>query len=319
MRLSGFIGVKLSKNKKKSEFSFVGLLLIAITKFCSYLPLRATHALGSGFGLLFYYLPNKAKQVAKINIQRCFPELDSTQQNSLLKKSLKETGKTFTEMGAMWYWPPKKIQRYIHFENTELLDSLSGDNQNATMILCPHLGCWEIVNLAISPYAKMTSLYRPPRIKMLNKIILKARTRSGGFMAPTSNSGVKTLFTALRKKQLVGILPDQDPGEGKGIFAPFFNIPANTMPLAGRLISQAKPQVYLVYGVRLEKGKGYNIVTKAAPDQILITDQERIAAIINALVEGGVRQFPEQYQWTYKRFKFQPDGSKFYAAMNRHK
>lgn len=309
----------MSRKNNKSEFSLTGLLIIALTKFCSFLPLRAAHAIGSGFGLLFYYLPNKAKQVAKINIEHCFPNLDVAQQNLLVKNSLKETGKTLTEMGAMWFWSSAKIQRYIQFENKELAINLFGKNQKPLMMLCPHLGCWEIVNFAISSFTPITSLYRPPRVKMIDKIMLQARRRGGGVLVPTSNTGVKALYRALRKKQVVGILPDQDPGEGKGIFAPFFGIPANTMPLAGRLISQTKPQVYLVYGERLKKGKGYKVIIKPAPDQILVSDQDRIATIINALVESGVRHIPEQYQWTYKRFKFQPDGSKFYAAMNQHK
>lgn len=307
----------MANNKKKSDFRLAGLVVIAIVRFCSFLPLRAAHAIGSSLGLLFFYLPNKTKRIASFNLQNCFPTLNATEHKRLLKKTLQETGKTLTEMGAMWYWSAKRIQKHIHFEDEELIKSITGSMQKGTMILCPHLGCWEIVNLALCSLSHMTSLYRPQRIGMLNRIILKARQRSGGTLVPTSNSGVRALYKALRTQQLVGLLPDQDPGENKGIFAPFFGIPANTMPLAGRLISQTRPQVYLVYGIRLAKGRGYNIVIKQAPEQILIAQQDRIAVIINSLIEASVKEYPEQYQWTYKRFKYQPDGSDFYAKMDQ--
>lgn len=307
----------MSKNKPQSEFRLAGLIVVAIVRVCSFLPLRATHAIGAGFGLLFYYLPNKTKLIASINIQRCFPKLDAIEHSQLLKKTLKETGKTLTEMGAMWYWSTKKLQKYFYFDDENLLNAIIEPSNKSTMILCPHLGCWEIVNLSMCSVAHMTSLYRPPRIGMLDKIILKARQRSGGTLVPTSNSGVRALFKALRKQQLIGLLPDQDPGENKGVFAPFFGIPTNTMPLAGRLITQTRPEVYLVYGLRLAKGRGYKIMIKQAPEQILTAEQDHIAIIINDLIEDSVRQHPEQYQWTYKRFKYQPDGSNFYAEMNK--
>ncbi|VAW79846.1 Lipid A biosynthesis lauroyl acyltransferase [hydrothermal vent metagenome] len=306
----------MAKNKEKKSFQIAGLMVSVIARFCSFLPLRAAHAIGSGLGLLFYYLPNKTKRITLFNIQHCFTDHCSSEHQQLLKKTLKETGKTLTEMGAMWYWSNKKLLKHTHFEGEELLNNTIEPSKKAAIILCPHLGCWEIVNLAICSKTHLTSLYRPQRIKMLDRIMLAARQRSGGTLVPTSNSGVRSLYKALQSQQLVGLLPDQDPGEGKGIYAPFFGIPTNTMSLAGRLITQTKPQVLLVYGVRLTKGRGYKVIIKQAPEQILIADQDRIAMIINNLIETSVREIPEQYQWTYKRFKYQPDGSNFYADMD---
>ena len=303
----------MSSRHKKKKAGIAGTFIVTVVRLCSLLPLRAAHALGSFLGILFYYLPNKSKRIARINIQHCFPELDTAAQDKLLKKTLKETGKTFTEMGAMWYWPAEKLQRYIYFDDPDAFEQLYHDKQHAGLLLSPHLGCWEIISIAISGRAPLTSLYRPHRLEKLNRIILNARQRSGATLVPTTNSGVKTLYSKLRQKELIGILPDQDPGEGKGIYAPFFGVSANTMPLAARLISQAKPRVYLTYSIRLEKGRGYKIMLKKAPEKILLATPDEVVRIINELVEDSVRETPEQYQWTYKRFKTRPDGSHFYA------
>ena len=77
-------------------------LLRFVLKLTSYLPLKLAHWIGSLIGWIYQIKPSKMKRVAERNIQRCFPELEPSQQHQLLQDSLLETGKLLSEMGIMW-------------------------------------------------------------------------------------------------------------------------------------------------------------------------------------------------------------------------
>ncbi|HEC28720.1 MAG TPA: lipid A biosynthesis acyltransferase, partial [Gammaproteobacteria bacterium] len=125
---------------------------------------------------------------------------------------------------------------------------------------------------------------------------------------PTSTTGVKALFTALAKKETIGILPDQDPGGDGGIFVPFFGMPANTIKLASRLTQKTGAPVLLLYAERLTHGHGYVIHFHKPGKDIYSTDLTVSATAMNRSVEACIRALPSQYQWSYKRFKRRPSG-----------
>ncbi len=287
---------------------FIKLLL----RTCSLLPLRLNHQLGALIGYLLYLIPNQARHVCKVNIGLCFQDKSAKQQRLLLKTTLRETGKTFTEMGAVWYWDSDRLLALIHKVHDEylLLDALT--RQRGILLMTPHLGCWEILNFYLNQHGNFTCMYKPPRLSGLDTVILNARKRTGSRLAPTTTSGVKMLYSALKQGEMVGVLPDQNPGKDQGVFAPFFGLPANTMPLVLRLARQTKPLVLLIYSRRLPKGRGFDIYLQSLDDDIYADDPVIAAACLNQAMEQAIRQCPEQYQWSYKKFKYQPDGRKFY-------
>jgi len=154
----------------------------------------------------------------------------------------------------------------------------------------------------------MTSLYRPPKLTELNDFLVSARRRTGNTLVPTTAFGVKALYASLKKGNMAGILPDQDPGPS-GIFAPFFGIQANTMSLVTKLAQRTHAPVIIAYAERLSWGRGF-ITHIHAVDSQEITDANSVAAAsaLNRAVELCVREKPEQYQWIYKRFKKRPQG-----------
>ena len=114
--------------------------------------------------------------------------------------------------------------------------------------------------------------------------------------------GVREFVRALKRGEAVGMLPDQVPGSGDGVWAPFFNKPAYTMTLAGKLALQTGVAVILTAGERLSAGKGWRIhyVRLAEP---LPRDPQALATHINSAMETLIRRFPEQYLWSYNRYK----------------
>lgn len=274
------------------------------------LPLRATHALGALLGELFWLLPTRLRQVTATNVRRCFPELDSTAQTTLIRTNLKETGKTLLEVGPLWLWNKQRLLSLFVQINGEDAVQRACSEQRGVIFAGLHLGSWELVGVHLSNHYVMTTMYRPPRLRELEPLIVASRERFGAHLVPTSAAGVRQLFQVLGQAGCVGILPDQDPGEGSGVFAPFFGQPAYTMTLLSRLARKTGAAVFFVYAQRLPRAAGYHLHFVPAHPDIAHADMEIAAQHLNAGIEACVRTLPEQYQWGYKRFKTQAAGEK---------
>lgn len=288
--------------------------IIKVTlRLLSLLPLPITHAIGTIIGYALVVIPNRNHQITKANIKLCLPELSALQQKKLAKKSLIEMGKSISEMGYIWFRPKAHILKLIiKVSGQEHLRSAMAENRG-TIIAAPHLGTWELIGLYCSESYPMTILYRPPRLHQLDQMIRTAREKNGAKLVPTNTKGVKSLYKALANNELIGILPDQDPGKNGGIFAPFFNTQTNTMLLLSRLSIKSHTPVIFCYAERLPRGKGFHLHFIPANPEVSDKSPQTAATYLNADIEKCVRQLPEQYQWSYKRFRRRPEGgSKVY-------
>jgi KDO2-lipid IV(A) lauroyltransferase len=158
----------------------------------------------------------------------------------------------------------------------------------------------------------MTILYKPPKQAALDDPIREGRARFGAAVVPTDASGVRALLRGLKNAEAVGILPDQEPTEGEGVFAPFLGHPALTMTLPMRLIARTRGErqarVFLTITERLPHGRGFRQHFMPAEEAIYSDDMQRAAAALNRGVEACIRIAPAQYQWSYKRFRQRPEG-----------
>ena len=189
----------------------------------------------------------------------------------------------------------------------ELLKDAMASGSGVVLML-PHIGAWEMVGLYISHHYPMTSLYRPPRLEAMSNFIRAGREKMGATLVATDTHGVRILRKALSNGELVGILPDQDPGQGTGVFAPFFGVLANTATLLSRLASKTGAEVLVSYAERLPGGEGNHI--HILPSPVCVKDEDPVTAAncINRVVEDCVRTLPAQYLWAYRRFKTRPEG-----------
>jgi KDO2-lipid IV(A) lauroyltransferase len=135
----------------------------------------------------------------------------------------------------------------------------------------------------------------------------RGRGRLGGTPVPTDGGGVKALLAALKRGELVGILPDHDPPEGAGKFAPLFGLPAHTMDLGPKLAARSGAPVNFIVAERLSWGRGFRFHVVPAPADI--ADAQTGAAAVNRGLETCIRRWPAQYWWSYKRFRRRPPGA----------
>ena len=303
----------MSEQHKKTKYRIRAVVFSTLFHLLAKLSLPNNQRVGAFIGWLAIIFPNRNRHITQINIQRCFPELSKQQQHQLINKSLIETGKTTTEVASMWLWDKSKTLGSIQQVDGEELLSEAFKSKQGVILAFPHLGNWELLSLYCASRYPMTTLYQPPKLLQLDNMVRNGRERTGAKLVPTDNAGVKALLSALKKGEMIGILPDQEPRFGNGEFAPFFNLPAYTGTLVSRMVNKTGAKVIFAYAERMAKGRGYHLKFIDAPDAIYSDELSESIEGLNKGIENCVRQLPEQYQWSYYRFRTRPEGdNKFY-------
>jgi KDO2-lipid IV(A) lauroyltransferase len=286
-------------------------ILVLLLQSFAFLPLRVSRALGRGVGHLIYALKLTPVHVTRVNLRRCHPELSDIAIEQRCKQRMLQLGQAFFETPRVWSssnaWLQTKI---LSIEGMDLLQA-SLDDDPGTLIIIPHLGNWEVIGLWLSPQTKMTSLYEPPKIAPLGRWIKSSREKSGATLVPTDVRGVAALIKALKRGETTAILPDQQPGQNSGIVVPFMGVPVPTMTLVTNLINRSGSRALLATALR-EPG-GWRLHFLPVSEELYSEDQVTAVSALNNDVARLVALAPDQYQWEYKRFRVQPDGSDIYA------
>jgi KDO2-lipid IV(A) lauroyltransferase len=271
-----------------------------------YLPLVVVHGLASLIGGLLWVLPNSRKRVALRHLDLCLPELPHAERRDIARRSLGHFLKAVLESPAIWFGPERRLRNWLHDPVAAArLRELAGEN--GTIVLCPHIGSWELAGMFCASVGRITSLYKPQK-GAIDALIVEGRSRLGANLVPTSGAGVKALLQALHAGEMIGVLPDQDPPRGSGVFAPLFGIPAHTTELVSKLAARTHASVCFCYAERLNWGRGFRFHVKPLGGGI--ADMAEGAAALNRGIESVLTHLPEQYWWSYKRFRRRPEGER---------
>jgi len=286
-------------------------LAVSALRLVGLLPLPAARRLGALMGRIAYRLNSRGAKITRENLALCLPHLNEQERERMTRASLRETGKVATEVCVIWRNNEVPVQSYIRrIEGEELARQPLADGKGL-LILAPHLGNWEVLGLHLASLGPVTNLYQPPKLAGLDEVIRKGREKSGAQLVPTNAKGVAALLKNLKGGGICGILPDQNPNDpGSGDFAPFFGHAAFTMTLVHKLIQRTGCVAVFAFAKRVEGG--FDLIYRAAPEEIYSDDQQISLTALNLGVERLVMEAPEQYQWEYKRFKVAPDGERRY-------
>jgi KDO2-lipid IV(A) lauroyltransferase len=269
-------------------------MLVTLFRFLSKFPLPALHAFGAALGWLVYLISPSYRKRLKNNIGRAgFAQH--------LSSAIAEAGKNLLELPFIWCAPPERVLKTAAIENWDVVQAAL-NAQRGAIFLTPHLGCFEIIAQALAAKTPLTVLYRPPRKDALKPLIEGARMRQNLMLAPANLSGVRTLVKAVRKNGAIGLLPDQVPQNGEGVWADFFGKPAYTMTLSAKLHQMTGAPILLTYAERLPQGKGY-IIRFVPFERNLGETPEQQASAINSAMEELIARCPAQYFWSYNRYK----------------
>ena len=270
----------------------------------SHLPLSWLHRLGGWAGWLVYRSSPAYARRLRANLFNALGRED----DAVLRAAVAEAGRQALELPWIWLRPAAEVvASAVRTEGWELVEQARADGAGI-LFITPHLGCFEITAQCIAAQIPITVLYRPPRKPGLQPLMEAGRARGQMRTAPADLAGVRKLVKTLRSHEAVGMLPDQVPGAGEGVWAHFFGKPAWTMTLAARLAAVKGVRVIYTWAERLPQGAGY-VFRLQAPTEALSGVLETDIAIINREVERIILQCPQQYLWGYNRYK-QPRGAR---------
>jgi len=252
-------------------------------------------------------------RVTKRNLELAYPDVLAGERTQQTAAVVHGTTRQLVETLRLWTHAPAANRARIRARHgVERLEAALGEGKGL-IVLAPHYGNWELLNQWLAARTPLAILYAPPESAVGEAFLRRVRTAhdDGGRVTQVRAEGaaMRELFRRLREGGVVGILPDQQPKQGDGRFAPFFGQPALTMTLAGRLAARTGGRVLIAYCERIAaRAPAFALQVEAAPDAVAGEDIDASVQALNLAVERVARRDPAQYQWTYKRFSIQPDG-----------
>jgi Kdo2-lipid IVA lauroyltransferase/acyltransferase len=275
--------------------------MLFLLRWLSRRSLRFLHGLGACLGWLAYALSPGYRRRLRKNAQRAGVSQEQR------RRSVGEAGKMATEGLRLWLRPPDQpIADPVHWEGEQLIEDALALGRGL-VFLTPHLGSFEITAQA---YAQrygarkpITVMFRPARHRLLRELQHSARARPALAAVPASIAGVRQMMRALKRGEAIGLLPDQVPPRGQGVWADFFGRPAYTMTLAARLALQSGAPVLLAWCERLPQGRGFHLRLSRLAEPLPRHGEQAQAAAINRAMESLIRQCPQQYLWGYHRYR----------------
>lgn len=287
-------------------------LFKTIFRLLALLPLNALHGLGALLGRLTYAASAQYAARTRENLRQSGIIADEAEYRKALSDAIAEAGKGITELAWVWGRPYDEVVGAVR-ECIGLEHIIAAQEQGRGIIfLTPHLGCFEISALYAARRVPITVLYRPPKLGWLEGVMRDGRERGQAKLAKADMGGVRLLYKALKRGEAIGLLPDQVPSKGEGEWAVFFGRPAYTMTLAARLAESSGATVLIAYSERLPRGEGYVIHV----EPLALDFAAPVPRQINAALERVIRACPEQYLWSYNRYKV-PRGVQAPAAISQ--
>lgn len=285
-----------------------GALVVGSLRLFALLPWHAVQSLGAMIGWLMWKLPNGSREVVRINLAKCFPELNAAEHDKLVGRSLMDIGRTLTESACAWVWPAhKSLARVREVEGLEVLEAALASGKGVVGITS-HLGNWEVLNHFYCSQCKPIIFYRPPKLKAVDDLLREQRVQLGNRVAPSTKEGILSVIKEVRKGGAVGIPADPEPSLSAGIFVPFCGTVALTSKFVPGMLAGHKAVGVFLHALRLEDGSGYKVILEAAPEGMYSDDPYTAVAAMSGVVEKYVRAYPSQYMWSMKRFKKRPEG-----------
>lgn len=269
--------------------------MIFLFRVLSWLPLWLLHGIGWALGWLVFALSATYRQRFIANYRQAGYHWPQG------RGAVGQAGQLVAELPRLWFGRPVAIE----WDGVQHIEQALAQGRGI-VFLTPHLGSFEVTAQAYAArfggQQPITVLFRPSRQPRLRALVASARNRPGLRAAPTTLAGVKQLIKSLRQGQSVGLLPDQVPPKGLGVWAPFFGRAAYTMTLSARLAQQTGAAVLVAWGERRSWGRGYRIHVQPLGVE-LPADALAAATVMNRAMEQVIAACPSQYLWGYARYK----------------
>lgn len=275
------------------------------------LPWRLQMYLGKQLGLLMFKTLKRRRYICCVNLELAFPELSAEERTELSRKHFISMGQGLLETAMSWWSRRKRLSKFVFLEGLEHLKN--AHQQGGVILLSAHFTSLELGGRLLAPYLPLHVVYRPHQNPVIEQQVAKIRSKRYG--QAISRDQIRSMIQSLKQGFPVWYAQDQHFDQKSSLFIPFFGVEAATNTATSRLASLGRAKVVPFFTVRTDKGYLLRFLPALEdfPSESVHTDTARI----NQIIEQQVREFPEQYLWTHRRFKTSPDGSNRYLNHRR--
>lgn len=292
-------------NDGPGEPVLVTRLAVALVWVLHFLPLSLFAALGSGVGAALYLLGRERRNVCHINLARCFPHMRPEDREALARAHFRAFGRSVFERSILWWSPRERVTQLVRLVGLERIQALKG---KPLILLAPHFVGLDAGCTRLTCEIDMAGIYAHQKDPLFNSLLLSGRTRFGRQRAISRQEGARPAIAAIKEGIPFYYLPDQDYGARDAVFVPFFAASAATITSLSRLTRLTGARVLPCVTRMLPGDAGYELRCYPAWEDFPSGDDIADARRMNAFIEERVREMPEQYFWTHKRFKTRPAG-----------
>lgn len=278
--------------------------VLALMLVMSWMPSRVLWVLGSLLGSFVSWFPTSNRGFAERNIELCFPDMTPRVRRHLVKQHFRLTGFALLSFGITWFAPRWRIKRFITARDKHYIDDAFAQGKNV-ILLAPHFIGLDMGGVRLSIEMPCVSMYRKARDPLL-EYLFQRRGRFGAVVVKRMAS-LRPILRLIREGRPFYYLPDQDMGALASVFVPFFGIPAATVTTLSRIAKTTNAVVIPCIARILPHGRGYEVRVHPPFQNFPTDDPVADARFMNAKIEQWVREMPDQYMWSYRRFKTRPN------------
>lgn len=283
---------------------------LALLWLMHFLPLRAIDAIGGALGRAVFWLIPERRRVTRINLERCFPQMEAPAREHLAREHFCAACRTIVDLGVLWWASRKRVEQMVRVEGLQHLRALGG---TPSILLAPHFVGVDIGGSRLGGEVNMVSMYAAQKDRALSEMLLHGRRRFGSHKLVSRQEGIRAVISGMREGLPLYYLPDQDYGRRDTLFVPFFGIQTATVPGLSRIARLVGAKVLPCVTRMLPPGEGYLVTIEAPWENFPTDDAAADTRRMNEYIERKVQEMPEQYLWMHKRFKTRPPGeARFY-------
>lgn len=283
-------------------FTWLG---VALWYLLAQLPYRLQLGLARAVSPLLK-LNKKRLEMARINIELCFPQRTATERQEILDETRFSTAMAIFETGMAWFWPKWRLRRIFSITGLEHLAAAKQDGQGA-LLLSMHFTHLDLGGAMLGQHAAYDGMYRPHKNPVYD-YLQKTRREAycPGMTIPRDN--VRTMISRLRQGRMIWYAPDRDLGARMSLFVPFFGVQTATVMATSKFANMGRARVIPFTQRRLDHGKGYELVIHPPFANFPTADEYQDVLRVNQFMESEILKCPGQYFWAQPRFKTRPDG-----------
>jgi len=280
--------------------SLIGLRLLSL------LPYRLLLGVGRLLGRVLYHASPDRREIARINLRLCFPQMPEHARERLLRANFESLGIAVCETAMAFFWDDRRLAPLVHVEGLEHLQQAIAQGRGVILLTC-HMTHLEVSGHLLALHETISLMYREHKNPLMDQAIRESRAARAH--DTVERNDVRTMIRELRRGHAVWYAPDQNyGGTTQVVFVPFFGVPALTVTTTARLAQMTGAAVVPFFPIRLDDGSGYRIRLLPALADFPSGDEVSDTLRINQMVEQAIVEAPEQYLWVHRRFKTRPAG-----------